>query len=94
MKHIKDFSGDDVLPEWDTRFSGERCVLTATVTKSLRWLVLLGTVKKKNDGRWEWTILNDRSGFYKKPETTTKMQGVCDTEEEAKKQVELAWGVA
>lgn len=52
--------------------------------------LLLGRIRKKNDGRWNWFYNPDKNNYIKEIEPT-KAQGTCSTEEEAKLTLENLW---
>jgi hypothetical protein len=54
---------------------------------------VLGRVKKKNDGRWEWTR-KYVTNFCPNGWANEHKQGVADTKEEAMKKVEEGFNVA
>lgn len=54
----------------------------------------LGSIKKTNDNRWRWTMKDSTHDVrFKMPEGIDKMQGVCQTKEEAEIKLETLWGL-
>lgn len=56
--------------------------------KVFRLSLTLGRVRKKNDGRWEWTFWPKPHYFNSKFNYHNSLQGVCDTQESAMEKVE------
>lgn len=78
-------------PGWSQR---EQEFLLANIFPQSEIHKTIGKIKKKNDGRWEWTVLEDNKDFwFIVAQPLDKLQGVCQTKEEAIKRIEDSWGV-
>ncbi len=54
----------------------------------------LGSIKKKNDGRYQWTYIICKHGFFPKvPSAPKVLQGVSPTKEDAEIKLETLWGL-
>ncbi len=51
----------------------------------------LGFIKQTNDSRWRWTLKDSTDNRFKLPEAVDKVQGVCNTKEEAMTKLETLW---
>lgn len=55
---------------------------------------VLGKIKKKNDGRYEWSYIPCKHGFFpSSPAVPSILQGVSDTKEDAEIKLETLWGL-
>jgi hypothetical protein len=86
--YIRNFKNELVLAFWQ----GE--ILCAEVHSD--WYSVLGKIKRKNDGRWEFSIKIPSIEYYQIINQVKKeiKQGVFLTKDEAVEHLEKVWGIS